>query len=112
MKTALKTPRITDTDLLLFINAAEKKGIEILYDTYAAFLFLAIKRIVPDQKLAEQVLQTTLKKIWRSISDYDIEKERIYTWMINIARKTAFEALAKTTRNYESKSEGVYAGKG
>lgn len=111
MKTAPLGTRLTDCELISLIRQGHRKGAEALYDTYANFLLLAIIRIIPEQKLAQKALQVTLEEIWCSIDEYAVDKSRIYTWMIEIARRAAMEALAKTKKNYENQNEGIYASK-
>ncbi|UOE52428.1 hypothetical protein MTO98_15230 [Mucilaginibacter sp. SMC90] len=94
----LEKTRISDAELCLLIQRGEKNAAEILYDTYAGFLFLSIIRIVRNKELAKRVLEETFKKIWHSIPDYEIDKERIYTWMKAIAYDSAKEALSQLNK--------------
>jgi len=99
--------RISDADLSMLIRTGERDGAEMLYDTYGNFLFLAIIRIVPNEEIAEKVLQAAFQEIWASADCYDAEKERIYTWMISIARDIAYEALSAALWNDENKIKSL-----
>jgi hypothetical protein len=46
------------------------------------------------KNIAENILQDTFLKIWSTIDSYSAEKERLFTWMIAIARN-----LAKDNQN-------------
>ncbi|AYL95232.1 RNA polymerase sigma factor [Mucilaginibacter celer] len=90
--------RISDADLCPLIRCDEKKGAGMLYDAYANFLFLNIMRKVQNRELAERLLEETFKKVWHSIPDYKINKERIYTWMKAIADDLAKHALSQLNK--------------
>lgn len=104
-----KCARITDGELVQLILQRQRPGAEALYDNYGKFLLLAICRIIPERNQAETVLEEVITKIWNTIDEYILEKEKIYTWMIAIARRTALDALTSTAVYDEKKSEGVYA---
>ncbi|WP_121810303.1 RNA polymerase sigma factor [Mucilaginibacter kameinonensis] len=93
MKKRWRNARISDASLCLLVRYGGKKSAETLYEAYANFLFLSIIRIVHDRKLAEQLLEDTFKKVWSSMSEYDIDIEPIYSWMNTIARGLAKKAL-------------------
>jgi len=63
----------------------------LLYDQYADTLFGVVNRILQDSQAAEDVLQSTMLKIWKSIESYDASKSSFYTWMSVIARNTALD---------------------
>lgn len=56
-----------------------------------------ILRIVNSNELAEDVLQESFLKIWKNIDSYDENKATIFTWMLNISRNTALDALRKAS---------------
>lgn len=74
------------------LRRQDQKVFSELYDAYSSALFGVVLRIVQSQELAEQVLQDTFVKIWRSGAGYDPSRGRLYTWMLNIARNTAIDA--------------------
>lgn len=63
-----------------------------LYDKYGPALFGIVLRIVQSRELAEQVVQDTFVKVWKKSADYDPQKGRLFTWLLNIARNTAIDA--------------------
>jgi RNA polymerase sigma-70 factor (ECF subfamily) len=58
-------------------------------------LFSIILRIVNNTEAAEDVLQEGFLKIWRNIESFDSGKSTIFTWMLNICKNTAIDALRK-----------------
>ncbi len=82
----------------LLIRAIQEKtelGAKALYDMYAGSLLGVISRIVPDPGIAEDILQELFLKIWNSFDKYDALKGRLFTWMVNLARNLAIDALRK-----------------
>jgi RNA polymerase sigma-70 factor (ECF subfamily) len=82
---------INREDLVDLIRQRSEKGFSILYDNYSAALFGVIGRIVTDTASAEDILQDTFIKIWKSIDQYDDCKGTFFTWMLNIARNTSID---------------------
>ncbi len=70
-----------------------------LYDMYAPALMGIVTRILKDDELAEEALKRTFIEISASISKYDGQKGRIFTWMAAIARNTAIDLLRMGAQN-------------
>ena len=81
-----------DTRVIIRLQQADPKAISDLYEAYGPALYSIALRIVGSQQLAEQVLQDTFVKVWRSSGSYDTSKGRLFTWLLNIARNTAIDA--------------------
>lgn len=71
----------------------ERPAFEQLYDSYSPALYGIVLRITNSQELAEDVLQDSFVKIWNNLTHYDMSKGSIFTWMLNISRNTAIDAL-------------------
>jgi RNA polymerase sigma-70 factor (ECF subfamily) len=81
------------------INAVKEGSPEALaklYDQYGAILFGFINRIIDNPQIAEGVLQNSFIVIWRSMTTFDPEKDRILTWMLKITMSVAVNALPET----------------
>ena len=69
-----------------------------------------------DKELANDVLQEVFIKIWRQIEQYDSEKGRLFTWMINIARNASIDILRSKSYNTQKQNreltENVYGAAG
>ena len=108
------TPAVTYTEaeLLLGLQAHDEQAFSFLYDRYSKALFSIILQVVPQQELAEDILQEVFVKIWQNISSYDETKGRLYTWMLNIARNQAIDRTRSKDFNNRMKttelSENVY----
>ena len=91
---------ITETELVLALKAKDEKAIAILYDRYGAALYGIILRIVKEKELAEDVMQEAFVKMWNNFRDYDENKGRLFTWILNVARNLAIDKTrSKSFRN-------------
>lgn len=74
---------------------------------YSKALFLVIIRIVKEQELAEDVLQDAFIKIWQNFESFDSAKGRLYTWLLNICRNSAIDALRSKEEKAKSKNLSI-----
>ena len=95
---------MTDEELIRKIKNGEKEGISLLYDRYARLLLGVVTRIIGDKETAEDILQEVFVKVWKNIGQYDSQKSKFYTWLINISRNTA---LDKTKTRYFQHSDKI-----
>lgn len=86
----LETPERLLLDRLLQNEVA---AFNQLYKMYAPNLFGIIMKIVNQQETAEDLLQEVFLKVKRYLPIYDDKKAKLFTWMLNISRNTAFDYL-------------------
>lgn len=87
------TPAYGEEELVLLLKQQSREAFNYLYKQYAAVLYGVVNKVVYDEQTAQDVLQDVFVKIWTNIAQYDAQKGRIYTWMINIARNAAIDKL-------------------
>jgi len=75
------------------LRGKSQAAFSYLYKAYGDVLYGIVSKVIPDEGIAEDVLQEAFVKIWTYIDQYDPAKGRIYTWMLNIARNTAIDKL-------------------
>lgn len=104
-----------ETELVAKLQAHDQAAFGYLYDHYSKALFAIIYQVVPQQELAEDVLQEVFVKIWQNVQMYDSSKGRLYTWMLNIARNSAIDRTRSKDFNRQAKTteltDNVYEGK-
>ena len=81
------TTTYSEEELVLLLKQQSKDAYDYLYKHYSAVLYGVINKVVYDEQTAQDVLQDVFVKIWHNILQFNPDKGRIYTWMINIARK-------------------------
>lgn len=95
--------------LITGLRSGDAKAINQLYTMYAPALMGIIKRIVRFDEIAEDVLQDTFVKIWKSMSLYDSSKGRLFTWMANLAKNQAIDHLRSKSATTTSKTDDIMA---
>jgi RNA polymerase sigma-70 factor (ECF subfamily) len=90
-----KTPATTEQDLVLRLRQGDRRAFEELYDNYSGALYGILKKILKDDEKAQDVLQEAFVKIWRNIQAYDAGKGRLFTWLLNVSRNLAIDALRR-----------------
>jgi RNA polymerase sigma factor (sigma-70 family) len=84
----------------------DKEAITLLYDKYSSSLFGVAHRILQSEDLARDVLQDTFVKVWKNSCKYDPDKGSLFTWLLNITRRTAIDRLrARKRRSYVSEDD-------
>jgi RNA polymerase sigma factor (sigma-70 family) len=87
----VKEIKYTEENLVTLLKNKDLIAYNSLYDNYSSAIYGIISRIVPSEKIAQDLLQDVFIKIWKGIGGYDREKGRLFTWMLNIARNTAID---------------------
>src|SRR6266571_2506734 len=84
---------------LVSLLAAVAKGDEAAFDRlYAATrakLYGVVLRILRRSDLADEVMQDTYLRVWRSAGDFDPKLATPITWMVAIARNRALDVVRK-----------------
>jgi RNA polymerase sigma-70 factor (ECF subfamily) len=66
-----------------------------------------INRIVQSEEIANDILQESFVKIWKSLDSYSSEKGSIYTWMLNICRNMAIDTVRSKAYKNETQNQSV-----
>ncbi len=89
--------------LLARVGAGDRSALKSVYDLTHAKLFGVCLRILNDDALAEDALQDSYIKVWRSADRFDAGRASPITWLAAIARNTAIDRRrALGTREYVS----------
>lgn len=83
----------TNDELVRLIRQRDQQAFAFLYDRYSQALFNVIIQLTGNTEEAEDILQVSFLKIWNNFSTFDEKKGRLYTWMLNIARHQAIDAM-------------------
>lgn len=87
----------------MMLRKGDQQLFSVLYDNYARALLGVIKKVIPDDDVAEDVLQDSFVKIWNNKSMYDASKGRLYTWMLNIVRNTSIDYMRSRQNKLDEK---------
>lgn len=93
--------RISEEKLIEGLKNMDGTAMSALYRMYSDSLYRVISTIVVIEEVAQDLLQETFIKIWKSFQQYDPGKGRLYTWMARLARNISIDYLRSVNyRNY------------
>ena len=69
----------------------DKQAVTLVFENYGGLLFNVINRIVKDDAMSEDVLQTVLLKVWENGLNFDASKGSLFTWLTSISRNAAID---------------------
>lgn len=97
MRTSAKD--ITDQEILLLLQSEDsaERGFRMLMQKYQERLYWQIRRMVTEHDDANDVIQNTFIKVFKSISRFE-GKSKLYTWLYRIATNEAITFLNKKKR--------------
>lgn len=84
-----------DYELLLRVAKRDSKALEALYDKYSPLLYTLIKRIVKDDKIAEQVLSDVFVIIWQKTDLYNFDYKNVFSWIVLLTKNKAVDTLRR-----------------
>jgi RNA polymerase sigma-70 factor, ECF subfamily len=89
---------LTQADLVRLLTAiatGDQSAFERLYDATRAKLYGVLLRILGRAELAEEVMQETYLKVWRTAGDFDPTIGSPITWLVSMARNRAIDIVRK-----------------
>ena len=98
---------ISEDELIQRLKQQDESAMTILYDNYSAAIYGMIMRIVKSEAVAEDVMQESFVKIWTSFEQYNVEKGRLFTWIINIAKNTAIDKIRSKQYRVGSRTKAI-----
>jgi DNA-directed RNA polymerase specialized sigma24 family protein len=84
-----------DLQLAVFIEERNQQSMDHFYDKYSPALYGIIYRITNNEHLAEECLTATFVKAWNEIAAFRRSGASLFTWLLNIARQSAFEVITQ-----------------
>ena len=72
-----------------------ERDVAALHERWAGPLYVFALRLVGDRESAEEVVQDTLLRVWRSADRFDPDRGSVETWVFTIARNCATDRLRR-----------------
>lgn len=85
----------------------DKQAVALVFENYGVLLYNTINRIVKDEAMSEDVLQTVLLKVWENGQNFDVSKGSLFTWLVSISRNSAIDKTR--TRDFRITQESKQA---
>ncbi len=104
------TSYINASDELLGIalKKGNKDALSAVYDKYGACIFGMFQKVTGSEIMAEKALQSCFSSIWRHREEYNQSSERLFLWILSIAKKTAFRLIETNKSNPENQGAGLF----
>lgn len=102
-----RTLRLSEDMLVAGLKNNDGIAMSALYQMYSDSLYKVISTIVVIEEVAQDLLQETFIKIWKSFSMYDSTKGRLYTWMARLARNLSIDYLRSSNHRNSSVCEDL-----
>lgn len=96
-----------EKQIIQWLQAQDKRAISHLYDAYGGALYGLILRMVQSEEVAQDLVQDTFVKVWKNGHRYDSSKGRLFTWIINIGRNTAINAIQSKAYKNSLKNQAI-----
>lgn len=99
--------RLSEDMLVVGLKNNDSVAMSALYQMYSDSLYKVISTIVIVEEVAQDLLQETFIKIWKSFKMYDASKGRLYTWMARLARNLSIDYLRSSNHRNSSVCEDL-----
>ncbi len=85
-----------------------KEAIELVFTHYGSLLLNVINRVLRDDFMSEDVLQSVLLKIWQNGHNFDPSKGSLFTWLVRVSKNAAIDKTrTKDYRLTQESKDGV-----
>ena len=88
-------PQLNDELLITRVAQGNSDALEALYDRYSSTVLGICLKVVGDRALAEDILQETFWRVWKSAENYQSERGMFTSWLFRIARNLAIDAYRR-----------------
>ena len=86
---------LSDEALAAGIARGDGAALETLYDRYAATVYGIALKVIDEKAVAEDVLQETFWRVWKSAASYQPERGSFTSWLFRIAHNLAIDAYRR-----------------
>jgi RNA polymerase sigma-70 factor, ECF subfamily len=90
-------PPLPDEVLMEQAAAAQPQAVQGLYQRHGRLVYGIALGILRDPLAAEEVTQDVFLRVWEKAATYQVEKARVVTWIMRIARNQSIDALRRRT---------------
>ena len=86
---------LNDEFLAARVARGDATALEALYNRYASTVLGVALKVIGDQGAAEDVLQETFWRVWRSAATFQSQRGSFTSWLFRIARNLAIDAYRR-----------------
>lgn len=89
--------RLGDEELMVLVQRRDARSLEVLYDRHGGPAYSLAHRIMGEPQAAEDVTQEAFISIWRTSASYDAARGSVRSWLLQIVRNRAIDALRRSS---------------
>ncbi len=94
-------------ELMQRTAGGDRRAFRVLYERTAAKLLATARRILSDEKAAEDAVQEAYVRIWSRAGDFDAGIASPIAWMATIARHAAIDAARRGAERISAASTAI-----
>lgn len=87
---------LSDETLAAQVARGDSSALEALYDRYAATVLGISLKVIGDRALAEEILQETFWRVWKSAATFQPQRGSFTGWLFRIARNLAVDTYRRS----------------
>lgn len=88
--------KLSDEALAAQVVQGDSAALETLYDRHASTVLGILVKVIGDHAAAEDALQETFWRVWKSASTFVSERGSFTSWLFRIARNLAIDVHRRT----------------
>ena len=93
----MTSEHLSDEVLTARVARGDAGALEALYDRHSSTVLGLVLKIVGDRAAAEDVLQETFWRVWKSADTYQSQRGSFASWLFRIARNLAIDVYRRGT---------------
>ncbi len=94
--TRASAERLADEELMTLVQSGDSNALEVLYDRHGGPSYSVAHRIMGEPQAAEDVTQEAFLSVWRTSASYDTARGSVRSWLLQIVRNRAIDALRRS----------------
>lgn len=79
----------------------EERALGELYDRFGGLVYKAARQVMPSRAEAEDAVQETFIRLWRTADRFDPHRAKLVTWVMLIARRHLIDRLRRRSARPE-----------
>ena len=84
---------VSDAELVRAMAEGDRAALGTLYDRYVSLLLGIARRILRNEREAEDLVHDVFLEVWRQAKDFDIDRGTVRAWLVMRLRSRALDRL-------------------
>ena len=96
---------LADEDLISLVGDGDAEAFALLYDRHSRAAYSLAYRLMNGRQAAEDLLQDSFIKVWRSAGGYRVGRGSVRTWILSIVRNRAIDQFRSDASRRRTRDE-------